>query len=167
MADVILGRAGSTVLIDLDVCVKTGRVTHDRVTLRGHTTPAWVTLLLLFTIVGFFIAGMMSSRRYRVTLPFSHEVHERWRNNRRLAWLVALIGVCALMATATVGDDDAGLFVGSGFAFMAGGVVLGTINAVKNNVGIRMTRDDDLVLTGAHPTFVQAVNTASREPLTR
>lgn len=51
-------------LVDLDVCVKTGRVTHDRVTLRGHTTPAWVTLLLLFTIIGFFIAGMMTSRRY-------------------------------------------------------------------------------------------------------
>lgn len=162
-----MGRAGSAVLVDLDVCVKTGRVTHDRVTLRGQTTPAWVTLLLLFTIVGFFIAGLMSSRRYRVTLPFSHEVHDRWRNNRRLAWLVALIGVVALMAGSTLGNDYAGLLVGSGIAFMAGGVALGTVNAVSNNVGIRMTRDEDLVLTGAHSAFVKAVNAASREPQMR
>lgn len=158
MADVILGRAGSTVLIDLDICVKTGQVTSQRVTLRGQTTPAWVTILLLFTIIGYLLAGAM---------PFTHALHDQWRKNRRLAWAVGLAGIGALIAAATIGNRYSGLWVGTGVAFMAGGLVIGTANAIRNNVGIHMTRDDELVLTRAHPAFVQAVRAAAVEPLAR
>ncbi|KRA29428.1 MULTISPECIES: hypothetical protein [unclassified Nocardioides] len=164
MADVILGPAGSTVLVDLDICVKTGRVTDERVTLRGQTTPSWVTLLLLCSIVGFLFAAMMTSRRYRVTLPFSHAAHDRWSGNRRLAVLVGLAGVAVLVAAATVGDDFSGLLAGVGGAFVAGGLGLGVLNAARNTVGVHVRRDD-LVLTRAHPLFVEAVKAASVEPL--
>ena len=167
MADVVLGRAGSTVLVDLDVCVKTGRVTNQRVTLRGQTTPAWVSFLLLFTIIGFLFVNAMTSRRYRVTLPFSHVVHDRWRMNRRLAWLLGLAGLSAWVAAATFGIDYAGLWVGVGIVFVSGAVIFGVTNALANNVGIHMTRDDELVLSRAHPAFVEAVRAGSIEPLVR
>jgi hypothetical protein len=167
MPDVILGRAGSTVLVDLDVCVKSGVATRQRVTLRGQTTPAWVSVLLLFTVIGYLFAGAMTSRRYRVTLPFAHAVHDRWRRNRRLGWAFGLAGVGALLVAATIGDDYVGLCVGVGLAFIAGGLAIGTTNALTNNVGIHMTRDNELVLTRAHPAFVRAAHGASVEPLVR
>jgi hypothetical protein len=167
MADVILGRAGSTVLVDLDICVKTGQVTNQRVTLRGQTTPAWVTILLLFTIIGFLLASGMTSRRYRVTVPFIHAIHDRWRTNRRLARAVGIAGAGALIAAATFGSSYSGLWLGVGIAFISVALVAGTANSVINNVGVRLTRDDDLLLTGAHPAFVQAVREATVEPLAR
>jgi hypothetical protein len=167
MADVILGRAGSTVLVDLEMCVKTGATTTQRVTLRGSTTPGWITVLLLFTVVGFLIATAMTSRRYRVTLPFSHAVHDRWRQNRRLAWSTALAGAAALLMAGTGGSDYAGLWVGPGIAFVAGGLAIGTTNALRNNVGIHVNGDNELVVTRAHANFAHAVRAATVEPLTR
>jgi hypothetical protein len=167
MADVILGPAGSNVLVDLDICVKTGQSTNERVTLRGQTTPAWITVLLLFTIIGFLFASAMTSRRYRVTLPFSHVVHDRWRNNRRLLWIVGLAGAGALIAATTFGSSYAGLWVGVGTAFIAGAVIMGTANAMRNNVGVHLTRDNELVLTRAHPAFTEAVRAAQIGPLSR
>jgi hypothetical protein len=165
VADVILGRAGSTVLVDLDICVKTGRATKQRATLRGSTTPAWVTVLLLFSIVGFLIASSMTSRRYRVTLPFTHAVHDRWSSNRRLGWVVGLAGAGVLVAAATIGDRFAGVLVGIGLVLLAGGAAIVISNSLRNNVGIRMTRRGDLVVTRAHPLFVEAVRAAVTEPL--
>ena len=162
MPDVILGRTGSTVVVDIDICVKSGVATTQRVTLRGQTTPAWVSVLLLFTIIGYLFAGAMTSRRYRVTLPFAHAVHDRWRN-RRLGWAVGLAGAGALLVAATIGDGYVGLCVGVGLALMAGGLAIGTTNALTNNVGIHMTRDNELVLTRAHRAFVRAVRGASVE----
>lgn len=165
MADVTLARAGSAVLVDLDVCVKTGVSTNNRVTLRGHTTPAWVTLLLLFSIIGFLIAGSMTSRRYRVTIPFSRPVHDRWRSNKALAWLAGLAGAGALVASLSVGGDPASLLVGGGVVLLGGGAAIGAWNAWTNNVGIHVSHDGDLVLTRAHPAFAKAVRTASIEKL--
>ncbi len=159
--DVILGRAGDIVLVDLDVCVKSGVATQQRVTLSGQTTPAWVTVLLLFTVIGFLFAGAMTSRRYRVTLPFTHAIHDRWRRRRRLGWSLGLAGLGAVFVAATVGDGHAGLWVGAGLALTAGGVGMGSTNALMNNVGIHMTRDSELVLTRAHPAFVRAARGAS------
>lgn len=164
MADVILGRAGSTVLVDLDTCVKTGATTTQRVTLRGSTTPGWITALLLLTVIGFLIATAITSRRYRVTLPFSHTVHDRWRQNRRLAWSAGLAGGAALLVAATRADDDAGLWVGAGIAFVAGGVAIGTTNALRHHVGIRVNGDNELVVTRAHANFAHAVRAATVEP---
>ena len=150
-------------LVDLDVCVKSGVATKQRVTLRGQTTPAWVSFLLLFTVIGYLFAQAMTSRRYRVTLPFAHAIHDRWRRNRRLGWAVGLTGTGALVVATTVGHGYAGLWAGAGLAFIVGGVVIGTTNALVNSVGIHMTRDDELVLTRAHPAFVRAARGASVE----
>jgi hypothetical protein len=48
----------------------------------------------------------------------------------------------------------------------SGSTVLAT-NALMNNVGIHMTRDNELVLTRAHPAFVRALRGASVESLAR
>lgn len=165
MAEVNLGRTGSAALVGVDVCVKTGRPTAHRVTLRGHTMPAWVTFLMFFSVIGFLIAGGMTSRRYRVTLPFAHAAHDRWRSNRRWAWLVGLAGVAALVSAATIGHGHAGLLVGTGIALVAGSAVIGTSNAMTNNVGVRTTQDGELVVTRAHPAFAEAVRAGAQELL--
>lgn len=165
MPDVTLGPAGSAIVVDLDVCVKSGVATAHRVTVRGQATPAWVTVLLLFTVVGYLFAGAMTSRGYRVTLPFSHSVHDRWRNNRRIARGAGAVGTAAVVAAAFVGDGMTGLVLGVGLAFVAGGFVLGVANALRNNVGFYLTRDGELVLTRAHRAFARAVRGASVERL--
>ncbi|ROR90907.1 hypothetical protein [Nocardioides aurantiacus] len=165
MADVVLGRAGSPVLVDLNVCAKTGRRTSDRVERRGSTMPAWVTLLLLFTVVGFLLAGAMTSRSYRVTLPLEHAVHDRWRRNRRLAWAVSLVGAGAFVWAESGGTAADGLWGGVGLALFLAGLVGGTVNSTMNNVGFRMTRQDDLVLTRAHDNFARAVAAATVEAM--
>lgn len=49
--------------------------------------------------------------------------------------------------------------------FISVAVIGGTVNAAANNVGVRLTRDQELVLTRAHPVFVQAVREAIAEPI--
>lgn len=166
MAQAVLGRAGSMVVVDLDVCAKTGLATKQRVILRGHTTPTWVTALLLVSVVGYLFAGIMASRRYRVTLPFTHALHDRWLANRRRAWLLAGAGVAASLGAVTVGERYAGLLLGLAIAFAAAGAVVGTTNALRNNVGFRMSRDHDLIVTRVHPAFARAVAAADVQPLT-
>ncbi len=161
VADVVLRRAGSTVLVDLDACAKTGRTTGQRVTLRGSTTPGWVIVLLLFTVVGFSLAQAMTSRRYSVTLPFVHEAYNRWKRNAFLAWVVGLGGPRAVWIAAAHHGDKAGIWGGVGIALLAAALVGGSVNSAVNGVGVRTTRDDDLVLTQAHPDFAHAIAAAS------
>lgn len=164
MADVVLGRAGDPVLIDLDVCAKSGRPTRDRVELRGSTMPAWVTLLLFFTIIGFLLAGAMTSRSYRVTLPIEHAIHDRWRRNRRRAWVAGLVGFGLLVwAAASSEAGAAGPGVVVGLVLIAAALVGGVVNDRSNNVGFGLTRNDDLVLTRAHDDFARAVARATVE----
>ena len=163
MADVMLGRAGRAVRVDLDVCAKTGHTTSQRVTLRGSTTPGWVTALLLFTVVGFLLALAMASRSYSVTLPFDHGVHARWKRNHLVAWIAGLCGAGALVAAVTNFGGESALWGSVGIALVVTALVGGTVNASVNGLGFRMTRNDDLVLTHAHPAFAQAVAAASVE----
>lgn len=163
----VLGRTGSSVVIDPDVCVKTGVRTDHRVLLRGETTPSWISVLLLFTVVGYLLASAMSSRPYRVTVPFSERIWRRWRTNRRLAYAGGLIGVGTLVASAVSGTYAGGLWLGVGLAFIIGAIVAGAVNAWTNNVGIRATRDDDLVLTRVSPAFAEAVRSGAATLATR
>lgn len=167
MADVLLGRVGADVDVDLDVCAKTGETTDQRVTMRGTTTPGWVLVLLLFTVIGFLLAQVMTSRRYSVTLPFVHRVHDRWKRTWLLAWAVGVVGVGAVIAAATDSGGEAGLWGGVGIALIAAALVGGTINSSVNGLGVRATRSDDLVLTRAHPAFARAVAAASVESAQR
>ncbi|MBC7631372.1 hypothetical protein [Aeromicrobium sp.] len=167
MADVVLGRAGDTVLVDLDVCAKTGHTTSQRVTLRGSTTPGWVIVLLAFTVVGFLLVCAMTSRRSRVTLPLDHGVYARWKRNGIVAWSVALGGVGALVAAATDYRGETEVWGGVGIGMVVAALVGGTVNSTVNGLGFGMTRHDDLVLTRAHPAFAQAVAQAAVEPALR
>ncbi len=165
MADVVLGRAGDAVLVDLDVCAKTGHPTSQRVRFRGSTTPGWVTVLLLLTVVGFLLASLMTSRRYEVTVPLARPAHDRWRRHKRVALIVALAGAGALVAAATDLVGQAGFWGVSGIVLVAAALVGGTVNSMVNGLEFHATRHGDLVLTRAHPAFAQAVAAASVEPV--
>lgn len=163
MAEVVLGRAGSNILVDLDVCAKTGRVTGERVTIRGNTTPGWVLVLLLFTVIGFFLAYAMTSRRYLLTLPFAHDAFARWKRNALLAWVVGLAGVASVIAGAADVAGESAVWGSIGIAAVVAALVGGTVNTRVNGLTVRRTRDEDLVLTGAHAAFARAVAEASVE----
>lgn len=165
MAEVVLGPAGSRVDVDLGVCAKSGRPTAYRVEFRGSTTPGWVTLLLLVSVVGYLFASWMSARRYRVTLPFTHELHDRWQRGRRAAWAVAAVGVLVVVAAAVVGGRAAVPGVVLGIGLMTVATLGGVVNAVRHGIGFRMTRDQQLVVTGVHPAFAREVATATVAPV--
>ena len=168
MSEVALGRAGSAVLVDLDVSAKTGRTTNQRVTLRGSTTPGWVVVLLAFTIVGFLLASAMTPRRYDVTLPLEREVYTRWKRNKVVAWVLGLCGAGALISTANALAAGAGSWVAvGGIALVVTALVGGGVNARVNGLRLRMTRDDELILMHAHPAFGRAVSAAGVEDARR
>lgn len=163
MADVVLGTAGDDVVVDVPVCAKTGRRTDEMVTFKGSTTPGWVIILLFLTIVGFLLAAFMTQRSYRVTVPFVHEVHDRWRRGRRLAWLAGLVGVaCVVGAVATYGDRSEVLGA-AGIVLVVAGLVGSAVNGVRHGVGFRLTRGDQLEMTRVHPAFAAEVRQADRE----
>lgn len=165
MAEVILPGTGRTMVFDLDTCVKTGRTTSQRVTLRGRTTPSWVILLLLLSVIGFLLASSMTSRRYEITLPFDHAQYRRWFLGRGVAFIVGLIGAGTLVVGAMSRGQYAGAMALAGLVIVLGAVVWGTFNGWVNGVAVRVNREHDLVLVGVHPHFVEAVRTASTEPL--
>jgi MFS family permease len=165
MADVVLGPVGSRVDVDLGTCAKSGRPTAYRVEFRGSTAPGWVTVLLLVSIVGYLFADAMTSRRYRVTLPFSRELHDRWQRGRRVAWLVAAVGVAFVVATLVVGGGTGFALLLVGVGLMAVAMLGGVVNAVRHGIGFRLTRDQELVVTGAHPAFAREVEAATVAPL--
>lgn len=167
MSTVRLGRTGSTVVVDLGVCVKTGRPTRGTVTLRGTTTPPWVSFLLLVTVVGYLFTSAMASQGFKVTLPYTHAVYDRWQQGRRLASTLGLVGIAGLVAALVTDSRYAGVWVGMTLAVIAVAVVLGVVNARRNGVGIVATRHDDLLVTHVHPAFVAAVRRSAVEPLVR
>jgi hypothetical protein len=156
MGSVVVGRAGADLVAASDLCVKSGRRTPDRVTVRGSTTPSWVNMLLIFTIVGWLFATGMSARRYRVAVPFSHEIHDRWRRLNRASWLVGVGGAGGTIWATSAGALHAWMLLGVSVV----GLAIGLVNWAFNNVGVRINRDDELVLTRVHPTAVAAIRGA-------
>lgn len=164
MPNVKLGRTGSTVVVDLDVCVKTGAATRGTVTLRGSTTPPWVSVLLVVTVVGYLFASVMASQKFRVTLPYTHAVYDRWQRGRRLAWALGLAGVAALVLGLVTGRY-VGVWAGAAGVVVVVALVVGIVNGRRNGVGIVATRHDDLVVTRVHPAFAAAVRESAVERL--
>lgn len=167
MSNVRLGRTGSTVVVDLDVCVKTGLPTTGTVTLRGSTTPPWVTFLLLVTVVGYLFASAMASQKFRVTLPYTHAVYDRWQKGRRLAWLLGLAGFAGLILALMTSSRYVGVWAGMAFVVIVVALIFGVVNARRNGVGIVATRHDDLLVTHVHPDFAAAVRESVLERLAR
>ena len=156
MAELILGRAGRTV-VDSPLCAKTGRPTTQRVILRGSAMPTWVNFLFVFSFVGMLLAGAATSRRYVVDIPFSHEAHDKWRGGRRAAWALVLLGGAAIVLAAS--REGSSMVTLIGVALAAIGVVVGVVNGAEGNVGVGLTRDNELVLTRVHPAFVASLQT--------
>jgi hypothetical protein len=155
---VVVGNAGDEYLvIDSDICLKSGRRTSDRVTLRGGTTPSWVNVLLLFSVIGWVFASGMSTRRYRMQVPFSHAIHARWRRWSRVAWVVGVGGLGATIWAAAAGVQVEWMLLCVGVAALG----MGLGNASMNNVGVRENRDNELVLTRVHPTAAAAIKRAT------
>jgi hypothetical protein len=153
MARVVLGRIGSEVVVASDRCVKSGVPTSQRIVVRGRTTPGWVHVLLVFTIIGWLFASGMASRRYRVEVPFRHELYDRWRRINRAAWLLGLLGAGLTLWATVAGGDRAGMFL----AIAVGGLALGLGNALLHNVGVRQQDASELVLTRVHPDAAAAI----------
>ena len=153
MASAILGKTGNAVSAASHVCVKTGRPTHERVTLRGSTTPGWVNLLLIFSVFGWIFAMGMTERRFVVTVPFTHAVHDRWQRLNWLAWGLGVGGIALTFWAAFTSADRVLLPL----AVTLGAFVLGLANSWINNVGVRQGHDDALLLVRVHPAAASAI----------
>ncbi|WP_418063470.1 hypothetical protein [Pimelobacter simplex] len=152
MAAVVIGRVGTDVVVPGEVCVKTGVRTREFVVLRGSTTPPWVHVLLIVTIVGWLWASAMAARRYRVEVPFVHRHWDRWRSIRRAALLLGLVGVILACWASVAGVPHSAAFLG----LTVGAVVLGVGNSLVNTVGVTQ-RGDLLLLTRVDPDAVVAI----------
>lgn len=160
MADVTLPWAAQKVVVDLDTCIKTGRRTNETVTLRGTATPAWIGLLLPLSLFSFLFASSMTSRRYEVTVPFTHASYDHWATRRTRAAVIGLAGAVSLVAAAVVGGVVAGVLVGVGLALLVGGIAFGVANGKSNGVAVRVNRHQDLILVGTHPAFADGMRAA-------
>lgn len=153
MATVVVGHVGTDVVVPSDVCVKSGVPTTHRVTLRGSTTPDWVIVLLVFTIIGWLFASVMSSRKYRVDVPFQPYLDKQWRQLRDLAVVVGSIGVIAAVVASLSGLDHA--WVPLLLTVVA--IVLGNVNSYRHLVGVQQRGPETLVLTRVHPAAAEAI----------
>lgn len=167
MADVTLPWAAEKVVVDLDTCIKTGRTTNETVTLRGTTTPLWITVLLVVSVFGYLLATMMTMRRYELKVPFTHAAYDHWNRRRWAAWAAGLAGGGFLAGAVAADGGHSGVLAGVGLVILTGAVVLGVANSLRNSVGIHLNRDGDLVIVRTHPAFAEAVRTAQVEPLLR
>jgi hypothetical protein len=157
MARVVLGPVGAELTIPSDLCVKSGIRTDDRVILRGSTTPGWVNVLLLFTIVGWIFASGMASRRFRVVTPFVHQRHEQYRRGFLSSAVMATFGLGGVIWSVSTGSDHAGAFL----LLVLGGIVLGAINSWITMVGFHQDADGLLVMTRVHPVAAAAIREAT------
>lgn len=161
MPELILGRA-ERIVVDSPLCAKTGRPTTQRVILRGSAMPTWVNFLFIFSFVGMLLAGAATSRRYVIDVPFAHEAHDKWRRGRRLAWAIGLVGAAAIVLAAS--RDDAAFVTLAGVALAVVGLVVGVVNSTEGNVGVGLTRDNELVLTRVHREFVASFRIGETKP---
>lgn len=118
----------------------------------GSTTPGWVILLLLLTVIGWLIALTMTSRRYEIDIPFRHDLHERWRRLNRRVWLLGISGVAIALGSGLAGFDRAPLFL----ALSAVALVLWLVNHWANAPGVVLSRDQ-LLLTRVHPALAASL----------
>lgn len=161
MAEVILGRAGR-IVVDSPLCAKTGQPTTQRVILRGSAMPTWVNLLFVFSFVGMLLAGTATSRRYVIDMPFSHEAHAKWRRGKKLAWAIGLVGGATIVLSAS--REGSSVFTLVGVTAVAVGVIVGLVNGAESNVGVGVTRDNDLVLTRVDPAFAATLRAGEPKP---
>ncbi|MCL2613761.1 MAG: hypothetical protein FWD95_11095 [Nocardioidaceae bacterium] len=159
MAIVAVGPVGADVVVPTDVCVKSGVPTRDRVTIRGSTTPGWVWVLLLLTIVGWIFVSIMTSRRYRIEVPFRHDLNDRWRRTYRIATGLVVAGFGATIAAIIARLDHALVPL----LLVVAGLLIGTVNGLVRNVGVRQIGDERLALTRVHPAAAAAITRARAE----
>lgn len=152
MASVVLGRVGSAVVVSSDLCVKSGIPTRQRVILRGSTTPAWVHVLLIFTIVGWIFASSMASRRFRAEVPFLHQRHELYRRGFLVASGLSVFGVVAAILTAVLDGGSPAAWL----LLTLAGMLFGFLNGLLTMVGFH-ERDGLLVMTHVHPAAAAAI----------
>lgn len=121
--------------------------------------PAWVHALVVLTFLGWVFAQAMSSRRYRVEVPFQHRAWDRWNRIRRLARVLGVGGVVVSFWASASGAPHGAAFL----ALTAGALVLGIGNGLVHTVGFRQ-QDDLLVTTRVHPDAIAAIMAAVKVP---
>lgn len=155
MASVVIGRTGDDVVVPGGVCVKSGQPTRQFVIMRGSTTPAWVHVLLVFTIIGWIFASSMASTRFRAEVPFLHRRYELYRRGFLVAFGLAVFGVVAAILGAVLGADHAEAWL----LVTLTGVLFGVGNGLLTTVGFH-ERDGLIVMTRVHPAAVAAIRAA-------
>lgn len=161
MARVVIGRVGEDVVLGADVCVTSGVLTNQRIIMRGSTTPGWVHLLLIFTIIGWIFAQSMASTRFRAEVPFLHARHDLWRRGYRVAWALGLAGVGGAIAGSFAGIEYAGMCLWATLA----AVLFGIGNGLLTTVGFTQGHGGELVMTRVHPDAAAAIRRARVEAL--
>jgi hypothetical protein len=160
VAIVAIGRVGEQIVVPTAVCVKSGVATTDRVIIRGSTTPAWVSALLLFTVIGWLFASGMAARSYRVDVPFRHDIHDRWQRFYRIAWGFGVVGAAGTVGAIIAGMDHALMPL----VLSVAGLVTGLVNGLTNNVGVRQIDVDRLAMTRVNDAAAAAITRARATP---
>ena len=143
------------------VCVKTGRIATDWQRVRFQSTPRWIYILILFSVVPFIIAWFMTRQVAVGAVPVAADISDRARRLRRqtlVVWGAAIV----LLFLSTVLPVDALRTGAVALAFVCLLAVVGLQLAVAPGVSVGgdVRRGGDgtvVVLRRVHPGFVAAV----------
>jgi hypothetical protein len=158
MASVEVHRAALQVGALPRVCAKSGQPATTLVRMGFDTTPRGLWVLLLFGIVPYLLAALLTSERISGAVPLTEEAHRdataATRASRR--GLVAGAGlVAASFLIALTAGPSAWLVLPA-----VGGIVIaagGMLTAQAATIGLQRTGDRDVVvMTRVHPRFAAA-----------
>ena len=137
------------------LCAKTGEPCAGLVKDTLRVVPRWVSALVVFAIVPYYVGRIYASRRIEAKLPVAPGRLERVRRLVRAAW-VALVSAAAGLAATLFGAGAVGL------AALVAGLVAYVVIVYTGDqmwVGARPShRSDVVILTRLHPDFTRALD---------
>lgn len=137
-----------------DVCVKTGRLTAERVEVVAYYRPRGPAGLLPTGLLAALGAAPVA-RHTTVALPFSPEVAVRYRRWRTVVAAVLATGGAVVALGASTGTAALSI---AGLATLAAGVVSWWANLAAHTCGVHVDAGATTVtLRRCHPRFRSAV----------
>ncbi len=145
-----------------DVCVKTGRPTTTRTTLRITYHPAWPILLAPLSLIAVAVGLLAGERRWEVPIPLLQGVERRYRRWRTLSFGVAGLG---LAGTGIAGGlDNSAMGVTMFVVFILGiTLLIGTRMLIWSSFS--MSKDGSVMtVRRCHPAFFAAMKALDQQP---